>query len=270
MHARELVELAAVVANQGPLLMHASTALPAAGIEDYLVASKRRLDDWGRSIRAIRTAHLIGCGPRLDATKVSAVVEEILSSEVLTRVWTAVLAGCQRLGNTPAAEIVGRHILQGQLEARHQVLYLLDDAKTLPPHEALSLSRLCRRVDGWSDLLVGQLSVDCDVTEFAPEPARAAQFADDIRQRPFASQTHQAWQLVQVALRAAFRPHRDTPSPHASANSRVAAAILSCLDTDLALATSAIGLPIGNSIGSATGSMTGNTHLNGYVGWPEC
>ena len=272
MHARELVELAAVVACHGPVLIHTPKPLADGALEAYWAASKHRLDEWGRALRTIRTA---ARAEQPDPAFVTSVLEEILSSEVLTRVWTAVLAGCERAGHTRHCEAIGRSIYLGQVAARLGVLQLLDETAILSPHNALSLNRLRRRVDGWSDLLVGHLAIDSDVSEFAAEPARAKQFADEIRQRPYASQTQQAWRLVQVALHAAFRPAADAPTPHTADNSRVASAILACFPNDLCNASGPFATPWLTRFAHAAVDehaaepvYARDVRQNGYVDWP--
>ena len=99
MHARELVELSALVAAHGPLLIGQEASLPPHGIEQYWVASKSRLDRWNRTLKGL-TVKALGCRGAADRLLVRGVCEEILTGEVLTRVWSAVLGGLR----SPAGE----------------------------------------------------------------------------------------------------------------------------------------------------------------------
>ena len=51
MHARELVELAAIVSAHGPVLVRGVERLSEQGMEEYWTASKIRLDRWGHCLR---------------------------------------------------------------------------------------------------------------------------------------------------------------------------------------------------------------------------
>ena len=51
MHARELIELAALVSAHGPVLVRSDQRIPAGGIEQYWTNSKVRLDRWMRSLK---------------------------------------------------------------------------------------------------------------------------------------------------------------------------------------------------------------------------
>src|SRR4029453_16328671 len=93
MHARELAELAALVAVHSPVLIHGQGRAPHSSIEQYWTASKCRLDRWGRLLRQLAAA---ACEPQPPATlswaRIRPLLEEILVTELLTRLWTAAAA----------------------------------------------------------------------------------------------------------------------------------------------------------------------------------
>ena len=51
MHARELVELSAIVSAHGPVLVRGVERISASGMEEYWTASKIRMDRWGFCLR---------------------------------------------------------------------------------------------------------------------------------------------------------------------------------------------------------------------------
>ena len=51
MHARELVELAAIVSAHGPALIRSGNSISADSIEQYWTTSKVRLDRWARRLK---------------------------------------------------------------------------------------------------------------------------------------------------------------------------------------------------------------------------
>ena len=59
MHARELVELAALVSTHGPALVNSQQPIPAGSIEQYWTASKIRLDSWAWSLKSFADAAAI-------------------------------------------------------------------------------------------------------------------------------------------------------------------------------------------------------------------
>jgi len=230
MHARELVDLASVLSAHGSMLIRHPGPLAHAGLEEYWIASKCRLDRW--SHRLGRTS---GCGTTIAtetiATK-TALVEEVLSGEVLVRVWAAVACAHDRLQGCDNAEPVARSVLIGHLEARHRVLTLLLSAK-VDAEEAIRLDRLRRRAERWTDVLVGHLCQADEVAEFAFDPDRAADFAQDLRQQGQQPGGRHVWSLLQSSLRAAFHRDLSAVSPNADLNARIAGGILACFPTEV-------------------------------------
>ncbi len=236
MHARDLVELAAIVSAHGPVLIRGTRHLSASGIEQYWTQSKCRLDRWGRSLKSFADQADADADPQRREARapfVRSMFEEILTGEVLTRVWTAVLCVHDRSHGTDAAEPVARSVLIGHLEARHRVLTLLVNGSAIDAETALKLNHLRRRTERWTDLLVGYLCGLHDVSEFAVDPQRAKDFAEDLRYQSKLKGGRYAWPLLLASLRAAFRHRLSAISPNVDLNGRIAASILSCFQADL-------------------------------------
>ena len=235
MHARELVELAAIVSAHGPVLVRGHRQLSAASLQQYWTASKCRLDRWARSLKGFAT-YADGAGPqrrRAQWPLVRAVLEEILTGEVLTRVWTAVLCAHDRHHHSDTAEAVARSVLIGHLEARHRVLTLLVRSPMIETEGAVKLNHLRRRTERWTDLLVGHLAGLDKVSQFAVDPQRARQFAEDLRYRSNSPAGRQAWPLMLSSLRAAFGEGLRSISPSADLNAQIASSILACFQPEL-------------------------------------
>lgn len=231
MHATELIELAAMLSASGPALIAPDAHIPTGSLEQYWAASKCRQDRWQRLLRDFAD-HL-----DIDKRKLSlpqqrilrSTLDELLTGEMLTRVWAAIVtAGDERRG-ADHGEPIARSVLNGHLEARSRALAFIARGHGLEPRQAELVNRLRRRVERWTDLLLGHLATCHDVSRFAPNPARAAEFADDLRgQRSFAAGRF-VWPLTLTAIRGAMAKSCVGPSPNADLNARIAAAILSSL-----------------------------------------
>jgi hypothetical protein len=248
MHARELVELAAIISAHGPVLVHGTRQLSTASIEQYWTASKSRLDRWGRSLKCL-THEARHTQPFSETRSASppdettwpagqwpdfhGVLEEILTGEALTRVWTAALCAYDRHHGTDEAEAVARSILVGHLEARHRVLTLLVRAPGIETEVAVKLNHLRRRTERWTDLLVGYLAGMYDVSEFAIDPARARDFAEDLHYQSSLKGGRHVWPLVLASLRATFRQGLCPKSPNADLNAKIGSSVLSCFQPEL-------------------------------------
>jgi hypothetical protein len=233
MHARELIELAALVSAHGPALVRSDQLIPAGGIEQYWTSSKVRLDRWTRSLKDFtrQTDADARCRER-KWPEIRGVLDEILTGEILTRVWASVLCAYDRTRGTDEAEPVARSVMIGHSEARHRVLTLLSRASGFDAHTAVKLNRLRRHAERWTDLLVGRLAEIQDVGEFAVDPKRAMDFAEDAPSRQGFEASRLAWPLLLASLRKAFQRELGPVSPNADLNAGIAAGVLSCFPSE--------------------------------------
>lgn len=242
MHSRELVELAALASAHGPALLRSGSPFVAIeGLGQYWAASKCRLDRWRQALEhcsaseaEIAADRFPLVGRRLASLPLGSlkpVLEEVLTSEVLTRVWTALLAAWDLRHDCEENSPIARSVLAGHDEARRRVLTLLLHGPGISSHEALSLNRLRRRAERWTDLLVGHLAIEHDVAEYASNPELAREFADDLRHHRGWRPDGQAWPLAMASLRAAFNVG-DRPA-NGDLNRQIAAGVLACLPVDM-------------------------------------
>lgn len=231
MHAAELVELAALLAANAPALINDESNPPPNRLDEYWTASKCRLDRWLRTLADYRRlAQQTARRPTpADWTRLRPVIEEILSGEVLTRVWAVLLAAGDHRRGVAQGEPIGRSILIAHMEARNRVLALAAQGPGIERRHAVVLNRLRRRCDRWTDLLVGYLVPFGDVSSFAPNPDRARDFADDMRYQQQTPGGRHAWPLVLASLRAGIVRGFAQRSPNGDLNARIAASVLASL-----------------------------------------
>jgi len=238
MHARDLVELAALVAIHSPVLIHGGGRVPKAAIEQYWTASRCRLDRWTRLLRRLADAGTqLPVPATLNWTRVQPVLEEILASELLTRLWTAASVAYDRHRKDEEVTPVARNVFHGHLEARHRLLQLLSDGRAIELADAVALNQLRRRVERWTDMLLAHLARDVDVTEFAFEPDRVIEFAEDLSHEAVAAERQFTCQLILSSLRAAFQTNLAERSPNLDLNRRLGSALLGCFREELFDAT---------------------------------
>jgi hypothetical protein len=219
-NARETIELAIAIAREAALpcgepsaFSHEPIATPSS-ILDYWRGSVIRFGHWRRALHT-----------RADKRdELAALVEEILSAEILARVWGARLAATESASASARFVDVAATVLAHHVDLRRAALELLCDPKLIRPHDAMSLDRLRRRAERWSDLLVGQWAIVADVSHWAPRPQRARQIAaEHAPGGPLEEQP--PWKIVAAALRASYRPVPRVLSPNAKLNARIAAAV---------------------------------------------
>jgi len=235
MNASGLLELAAIVSAHGPVLVEGPGNLSTSGLEQYWTASQCRFDRWSKAFKQLGAeAEDPGPGwadegwPTLRAT-----IEEVLTGEVLTRVFGAVVTAYDARRKSGQAEPIARSVMIGHLEARNRVLRWLVSGSGIGADEAFALNRLRRRTERWSDMLVGYLHGLVDVRHFAVDPERAADFAEDLSYRARLPGGRHAWTLLTASLRATFGTGLSATSPNADLNERIGTSVLSCFRSEL-------------------------------------
>ena len=227
MHARDLIELAALVAVHGPRLV-GGQRLPEWCLEQYWTASRCRHERWMRTLKAC--AAPVGSSPRAAHDhwqSLRPTLEEIFTGDLLTRIWTAVASAYD--AQRPAADAgpIARSVLSGQLDARNRALNVLVYGHGFELQQVVRLDRLRRRAERWNDLLLANLRIDFDVRELAFEPETTREFSADLRAERVPSDLQTA-QFAVGSIRSAFRGSLTDASPNSDLNRRIAASIFAC------------------------------------------
>ena len=234
MHARELIDVAGLVALNGPLLACGAQSPSLTALEQYWATSKFRFENWMRVLKVF--AHQLNepCGGELaDWLEIRATLDEIFTSEILTRVFSAVLVTHDRQTKANLAEPIARSVMTSHMEARHRAMSLLVHGGSLGVKQAAAVNRLRIRAERWTDLLVGSLMHLGDVSEFAVEANRAADFCEDLGEQRYRVDGAQAWRLTLVSMRNAFQVGMSVIGANSEANARITAAVLGCFPGDL-------------------------------------
>ena len=223
MHARDLVEVAVIVVT------HADSFSAVEERRDelttvwsrYWTVSRCRLDRWQQLLP-----------PNLEkrAPSTRSVAEEILTSEILTRVWTALLCFPHH-ADRGEREPIARNIFLAHQESRNRVLKLLAHPDMLSNDDAVALNRLRRRCERWTDLLLAYLSRQGDVDEFAFDPERVHDFANDLREDGMFECRGESWLMLLASLRNAFQQGYCSSGLNADLNKQIASLTIRCFPT---------------------------------------
>lgn len=227
MYLHETVQLAAIAATHSQALICGPGEIPESSLECYWTASKCRLDRWGHSLRGLSDTP----SSTVRGEQGQLLLAELFTTEVLTRVWTAVLTGYDRRRGAHSAEPIARSVYIGHLEARNRGISLLLSGR-IPLETATKLDALRRRCERWTDLLIAHTLGTIDLSEFTHEPARARDFAEDLQHDAGLSYGSTGWQLQMASLRAAFRSVGGA-GVNADLNDRVAASVTCCFPPEL-------------------------------------
>ena len=181
---REQVELAAWACIHARPMIEKSPTLSSEAVSEYWIASRCRMDHWGRALRRLGDSRSI---PHTAVREsILQLIDEILLSQVLTRSVAAITHAHDVRHDLDESRSIGRNTLQAHRDIRKRLVVLL---KAWWPSDSESwgeATQKMRSVDRWSDMLIAQIGdpklfggIACDIdrlTDFAYDtfPGRAS------------------------------------------------------------------------------------------------
>ena len=227
MQSPDLLQLAALVALHGQELAENAATISDTSLQRYWTSAKCRLDRWGRHLRSVAREDV--CSQQ--TPRLVPLMEEIVTSEVLTRVWTAVVhAAADDKGRENSLSVVDS-IKSGHCEARHRALGLVATDK-VRRRDANHIARLHRRVSRWTDLLIAHLQQTHEVSQFAMDQKRCLDFADDLHYQNDRPGSENTGPLTIASMRTAICRRLYPQSPNADLNYQIGASVVACCETD--------------------------------------
>lgn len=254
MHSKELLELAAVVASRSANFLQSFDALPTTGLDRYWTASKCRFDRWASAMKQYQTATRVQ-QPRDQLgeswASLRPTIEEILTSEVLTRVWAALLCEHDTVRGANEAAPVARSVFVGHLEARHRSLNIFLYGRGVPHDELIALNRIRRQCERWTEVLLGFVATyACSASEFAFD-RKAFEQAQRSSDDPVLQEG------LTASLRASFHGRVLGDTGNNDLNEQIASGVLCCLNANLFLGSGVATSPWLRRLYESTDEATG-------------
>ena len=252
MHAFHLAELAGWLAIHEPS-MNAHGELPALLADQYWVNSKCRAQRWQTSLRLFQS-DIESCNLELNDNlapahdpwpALSIVAEEIILSEMLTRVWSAVLAQHELRQEGEASEAgdpapatargdlsaIAHGVLIGQIEARNRVCRMLLEAPRWAGQVAERVNALRKTSERWTDLLLSQLGSIEAAKPFAFDEKRVVDFYCE-RSAVSRDVQNKASQLLLSSLSHDLKAVASRYPANPDTNRKIAYGVLACFAND--------------------------------------
>ncbi len=191
MNPRDIAESAAVIARHADLIIDCDRPLSTELIEEYWVACRRRLKNWKSREQ-----------PDANFCELSQLAEEIMVSEMPARVWTAVYyVHCLNHRNQDGLRMV-RQTLRWHVEVRQSTLQsLIDTYNRTELSGLLRLDRVRRRVERWTDFLIGTITRHGVALNLAFDSDRCRNNAESMQDSPTAEAV---WPLTIAGLTRSF------------------------------------------------------------------
>lgn len=228
MHATRLAEMAGWLTACPDSFSGGTRPLdPRRGLR-YWTAAKCRLERWQTALRVFET-DLQQPDPRHNPwPAIEVVVQEILISDLLTRVWTALLIQHDRQVGHPELQGIGYSVFIGHLELRNRALRLLLQHRRAGQHTFDRLEPLRRRMERWTDLLLSRISDPETVSRFGFDADRVCNFSAD-RHLETGGRRQAMEEQLQGSLSAALTAELNPSPANPGLNAEIVAGILECV-----------------------------------------
>ena len=178
MHAIQLANMANWAAFNSNQLVQGS-AISATTCNEYWSQSKCRQNRWMIALKVFEKDVHSGSEKHDPWPAIEIVVQEIFVSEMLTRVWSATMIMHDQAQNCDELSNIAHSIHIGHVEAKNRAMRLLLDDPAANQDAFDRLNKLRRKVERWTDLLLGQLP-DLEVAaQFAFQPNRVRDFGEE-------------------------------------------------------------------------------------------
>lgn len=230
MHATQLAELATWAAFNSHLIVHRSEALTADICNQYWSQSKCRQSRWISALKLFESDVKNQDSTHDPWPAVEIVVQEIFLSEMLTRIWSAAMVAHDI--HYEANELTGlaHSIHIGHLEAKNRAMRLLL-SDTSNPEIFDRLNSLRRKVERWTDLLLGQLPDLVAAERFGFQPNRVKDFAEENDKNQIQDvETRRV--LYGASLREDLGKVSNKYSANPDINRKIASGLLACFPSD--------------------------------------
>jgi hypothetical protein len=207
-----LVESASMWGFHGAMMAEAHKPMKEQAVQEYWLRNRVRFDAWNHLMTQLEP-WLISTvqSARTSAWKRGSILlEEILMSEPLARVCTAVATQLEgRLVDCDSRAIL-HNVFNNHLEVRKRSLQWILAGVDSGVDEAQRLNRLRCYLEHWTDMLIGFFSSSETRLEYAFSAERATEFADEYSHRALGNASETVWSLLLAGNRNWIRKHGST------------------------------------------------------------
>lgn len=197
----------------------------------YWVASQKRAERWIAALKMFENDFRDPQVRHDPWPALEIVVQEILLSELLTRVWSAAVTTHDQYHNADELFGFAHSVHIRHQEAKNRALRILLSGQATNESAFDRLNALRRRIERWTDLFLSQLPDSGHAAQFAFDSARVQDFGRENRAQKF-----EQFKMRQRVLATSFSTDliRDVCSTSANPelNREIVSGILACFPAD--------------------------------------
>lgn len=231
MHSKTLAAVSGWAAFNSANLIYGEEGQTIFAASNYWSAAKCRLDRWSRALRMFEKDVNQENSGHDPWPAIEVVVQEILVSEMLTRVWSAIMVCHDEEQQSDELSAIAYSTFLSQVEARNRALRLIVVSQTSDPEWFEKMNKLRRKVERWTDMLLGHLPNSKVAMEFGFEPNRVKDFSNERRSTSDA-ELRQKHPIFTAALFQDLQQSCGKFPANPSSNREIVSGVLSCFSAD--------------------------------------
>jgi hypothetical protein len=226
----QLAELGSWVATHAEILIFGEQEQPQLIATNYWTSSKIRLDRWTTALQMFEKdfedQRQHNPWPAMEI-----LIQEILSSDLLTRIWSATVLSHDWFHQTDELSGLAHSIHIRHLEAKNRAIRVMIRGRAHDEAAFDRMNNLRRRIERWTDVFLGQLPVLHQAVAFGIDRNRVKDFHEERCGLP-----NQEDQTKQKILSASFGAdllrNQAKYAANPELNREIGASVLACFPPD--------------------------------------
>ncbi len=236
MHSVLTADLASLLSQHGPAIVRGQKGLDSHAVAHYWTVSKNRSELWHQSLARYKRAETSGDFHQLRNWWREHVIlmEEVLVTEILTRVVAALCSAAEARSGTEEITPVTHAVHVSHLDARNRVLKIMLYGRGNSIEDAVRLNRLRQAVERWTDAMIGRMDIPASSNiPYAYSSTRASQYSDELRALGYGVQRDTAMWLMNASMHDTLSRRATNRSALPEANRAIAQSVLKMLRANL-------------------------------------
>ncbi|MEE2936815.1 MAG: hypothetical protein VYA84_12575 [Planctomycetota bacterium] len=236
MHSVYSADLAGLISHHGPAIIQRGTTIPTNVLTEYWATSRSRFELWHQLLSRYNQYEQAGHTDRLRRwwREHSVMLEEVLVTEMLTRVVAALACGLEAESEMKEISPVTNAVQTSHLEVRNRVQQVMLFGRGNSVHDVVRLNRLRQGVERWTDAVVGRMASDCTLMiQFAIDQSRASDYAEETRAYGQGSARNTSAYLMNAAMHDLLRRRTSPLAAFPRANRMIAKSVMQMFRPEL-------------------------------------
>ncbi len=231
MNAQTLAEIGSWIAIHSTALVHGEPPQQALAVKTYWTASKCRLQRWAGALKMFERDVELDSPDHDPWPAIEIVVQEILLSDLLTRVFSAAMVTHDVYHDSDELRGLAHGIHIGHIEAKNRALRIMLKGQAANEHAFENMNTLRRRIERWTDLFLAQLPLCKESELFAFDVSRLNDFRLENRLAD-AGEKSRRQQVFSASLASDLKSLSVQFPANPELNRQIAAGVISCFAAD--------------------------------------